>query len=104
MLFFGVFLRETARPVAKSRTNLAQIQENYQTAGPIDTKFGTHVQIHLGMDICHTNWTSRQKEAFGGGGLGGHKSKSLGGCQTAEPIGTKFGSTRLRIRLGMDIG
>ena len=27
MLFFGVFLRETAHPVAKSRTNLAQIQE-----------------------------------------------------------------------------
>ena len=30
MLFFGVFLRETARankPVAKSRTNVAQIQE-----------------------------------------------------------------------------
>ena len=27
MLFFGVFLLETARPVAKSRTNLAQIQE-----------------------------------------------------------------------------
>ena len=27
MLFFGVFLRETARPVANSRTNLAQIQE-----------------------------------------------------------------------------
>ena len=27
MLFFGVFLHETARPVAKSRTNLAQIQE-----------------------------------------------------------------------------
>ena len=49
MLFFGVFLRETARPVAKSRTNVAQIQESYQTAGPIDTKFGTHVQIHLGM-------------------------------------------------------
>ena len=39
----------------------------------------------------------------GGGGLGGHKSKSLGGRQTAGPIGTKFG-TRLRIRLGMDIG
>ena len=35
--------------------------------------------------------------------LGGHKSKSLGGCQTAGPNGTKFG-TRLRIRLGMDIG
>ena len=39
----------------------------------------------------------------GGGGLGGHKSKSWGGCQTAGPIGTKFG-TCLRIRLGMDIG
>ena len=39
----------------------------------------------------------------GGGGLGGNKSKSLGGCQTAGPIGTKFG-TRLRIRLGTDIG
>ena len=53
MLFFGVFLRETARPVAKSRTNVAQIQEKLpiQTAGPIDTTFGTHVQIHLGMDI-----------------------------------------------------
>ena len=50
MLFFGVFLRETARPVAKSRTNLAPIQE--KTAGPIYTKFGIHVQIHLGMDIC----------------------------------------------------
>ncbi len=49
---FGVCLRETARPVAKNRTNLAQIQEIYQTAGPIDTKFGTHVQINLGMDIC----------------------------------------------------
>ncbi len=27
MLFVDVFLPETARPVAKSRTNLAQIQE-----------------------------------------------------------------------------
>ena len=25
--------------------------ENYQTDGPIGTKFGTHMQIHLGMDI-----------------------------------------------------
>ena len=37
------------------------------------------------------------------GVLGGHKSKSMGGCQTAGPIGTTFGR-RLRIRLGMDIG
>ena len=55
MLFFDVFLRETARPVAKNRTNLAQIQESYQTAGPIDTKFGTHVQTHLGMDFRGLN-------------------------------------------------
>ena len=39
----------------------------------------------------------------GGGVLGGHKSKSLGGCQTAGPIGTTFGR-RLRIRLRMGIG
>ena len=37
------------------------------------------------------------------GVLGGHKSKSLGGCQTAGPIGTTF-DRRLRIHLGMDIG
>ena len=37
------------------------------------------------------------------GVLGGHKSKSLGGCQTSGPIGTTFGR-RLRIRLGMGIG
>ncbi len=75
-------------------------RKSYQTAGPIDTKFGTHVQIHLGMDI-------RQKIALRDtrghlGVLGGHTSKSLGGCQTAGPIGTTFG-TLLRIRLGMDI-
>ena len=35
-----------------------------------------------------------------GGVLGGHKSKSLGGCPTAGPIGTTFGTRRL----GMDIG
>ena len=38
-----------------------------------------------------------------GGGVGVTHSKILGSCQTAAPIGTKFG-TRQRIRLGMDIG
>ena len=40
------------------------------------TKFGTHVQIHLGMDICQTNCSSRHK---GGtwGVLGGQTFKSL---------------------------
>ena len=37
------------------------------------------------------------------GGFRGYKSKNMGGCQTAGPIGTKVGR-RLRIRLGMDIG
>ena len=42
----------------------------------------------------------------GGGGLGGWGvtySKVWESCQTAGPIGTKFG-TRLWIHLGMDIG
>ena len=38
-----------------------------------------------------------------GGFWGVTNPKVLGGCQTTGPIGTKFG-TRLRIRLGMDIG
>ena len=54
MLFFGVFLRETARPVAKSRTNLAQIQE----------------KLPNGWTDWHQIWHTW--------GLGGHKSKSLG--------------------------
>ena len=37
-----------------------------QTAGPIGTKFGTHLQIHLGMDICQTNGQPIHKGALGG--------------------------------------
>ena len=37
------------------------------------------------------------------GGVAVKHSKVLGSCQTAGPIGTKFGS-RLPIHLGMDIG
>ena len=41
---------------------------------------------------------------IGGGGRGGvTNSKVSGSCQTAQPIGTEFG-TRRWIRLGMDIG
>ena len=32
-------------------------------AGPIGPKFGTHLQIHLGMDIRQTNCPSRHKGA-----------------------------------------
>ena len=42
-------------------------------AGPIGTKFGTHLQIHLGMDIRQINCPSRHK-----GGFMGQTFKSLG--------------------------
>ena len=29
----------------------AKVWKIYQTVGPIGTKFGTHLQIHMGMDI-----------------------------------------------------
>ena len=41
-------------------------------------RFGTHVQIHLGMDIRQTNCPERHKGALGGGGLGGQTFKSQG--------------------------
>ena len=70
----------------KAELTLAQIWKNYQTAGPIGTKFGTHVQIHMGMDIRQTNCPSRGDTW----GFGGQQFKSIG--------------SRLRIHLGMDIG
>ena len=44
----------------------SKVRGRCQTAGPIDIKFGTHVQIHLGMDIRQTNCPERHKEALGG--------------------------------------
>ena len=70
-----------------------------QTAGLIGTKFSTHLQIHLGMDVRQTSCPSRHTWR----GLGVKHSKVLGSCQMSGPIGTKFGTRRL-IRLGMDIG
>ena len=43
-----------------------QVWRSCQTAGPIGTKFGTHVQIHPGMDIRQTNCPPRHKGALGG--------------------------------------
>ena len=79
-----------------------QLLGSCQTGEPIGPKFGTHLQIHLGMDIRQTNYPSRHKGALGGG-LWVEHSKVWGSCQTAGPIGTNFGS-RLRIHLGMDTG
>ena len=44
----------------KSVTN-SKVLGSCQTAGPIGTKFGTHLQIYLGMDIHQTNCPSRHK-------------------------------------------
>ena len=44
----------------------SKVRGRCETAGPIDTKFGTHVHIHLGMDIRQTICPKRHKEAFGG--------------------------------------
>ena len=49
------------------RGSQIQMSGPCQTARPIGTKFGTHVQIHLGMDIRQTNCRSRHKGALGGG-------------------------------------
>ncbi len=47
----------------------------YQTARPIGTKFGTCLQIRLGMDIAKYNSPLNTKGGISGG-LGGHKFKS----------------------------
>ncbi len=80
MLFYGVFLRESARTAAKSRTYLSTNSgKSYQTAGPIGTKFGTHVQIHMGMDIGPTpNKLPLETQGGTWGVLGGQQFKSLG--------------------------
>ena len=73
--------------------------------GPIGTKFGTHMQIHLEKVVgkikiapCDIGGT------WGGGGFRGQKIKKMGEiCQSAGPIGTKFG-THMRIHLGTNMG
>ena len=39
----------------------SKIRGRCQTAGPIGTEFGTHMQIDLGMDRRQTNWPERHK-------------------------------------------
>ena len=72
MLFFGVFLRETAHPVAKSQTNLAQIQEKLPN-GWTDW----HQIWHTCADSSGNGYMPNQLnfKTQGGisGGLGGHK-------------------------------
>ena len=91
----------------------SKIWNNYQTGGPIGTKFGTHVRN--GWINWHQLWQTRADSSRNGNGrnkklphvtlgaFGVRKSKIWNNYQTSGPIGTKFG-THVRIHLGMDIG
>ena len=54
----------------------SKVRGRCETAGPIGTKFGTHMQIHLGMDIRQINCPKRHKGAFGGWFTGSNIQKS----------------------------
>ena len=76
---FGVFLCESARTAAQSRTNLST------NSGKATKRLGrlapnlAHVQIHMGMDMLQTNCPSRHKwVTWGGGDLGGQQFKRMG--------------------------
>ncbi len=145
-IVFGVFLRESARTAAKTRTNVSTnsgkatkrldrlapnlanmcrfIWEwiNAKQIAPRNIRGhlggfrGSQIQnyweaVKLAPILVHVcgfiwEWTNYKSPLNNPGGMGGgrgHTFKSLGKLQTDGPIGTTFG-TRLRIRLGMDIG
>ena len=70
--------------------------------GPIGTKFGTRMEIHLEMVMGEIKITPCE---LGGiwGVLGVRKQQIWNNYQTDGPIGTKCG-THVRIHLSMDIG
>ena len=78
MLFFGVFLRESARTAAKSQTNLST-NSGKATKWPGRLALNLAHMCKLGMDIRQTNCPSRHKGGtWGGGVLGSQQFKSLG--------------------------
>ena len=102
MLVFGVFLRESARTAAKSRTNLSTNSgKATKRLGRLAPNLG-----HMCKLINYGNGYTPNKLPLEtqGGHLGGFRgggvnnSNVWGSC----PIGTNFDS-RLRIHLGMDI-
>ena len=143
MLFFCVFLRESAPTAAKSRTNrstnsekatnrLGRLTQNMahmckfilewiyvKQIAPRDTRGAVwgvlggqqlkslgklsdwHQLWFTSADIRQTNCLSRYKGTWGV--LGVKHSKAWASCQTVGPIDTKSGSC-LRIHLGVDIG
>ena len=66
MLFFGVFLRESARTAAKSRTNLSTNSgKATKRAGPIGTKFRTRANSY------GNGYTPNKLPLVTQGGMGG---------------------------------
>ena len=78
MLLFGVFLRETAHPVAKSRTNLAQIQEKLPN-GWTDW----HQIYRFILEWIYAKQIAPRDTRGNFGGLGGQpiKGQGLGGFE-----------------------
>ena len=70
--------------------------------GPIATKFGTRMEIHLEMVMGEIKITPCDLGRIWGV-LGAENQKSGINYQTDGPIGTKL-CTHVRIHLGMDIG
>ena len=71
MLFLACFCATQRVQRQKTELTLANIREKLpETAGQIGIKFGTYVEIHMGMDVQQTNCPSRV--------LGGQQFKSLG--------------------------
>ena len=77
MLFFGEFLRETARPVAKSRTNLALNQEKLPNRWTDWHQIWHTCADSFGNGYMPNQLNLKTQGAYRGV-LGGHKSKSLG--------------------------
>ena len=73
MLFFGVFLLESARTAALRRTN---VSTNLGKATKRLDRLAPNL-AHMPMDIRQTNCPSRHKGGIWGV-LGGHKFKTLG--------------------------
>ena len=72
---------------------------NYETDGPIGTKFGTHLRINLGIDICRQNMLPLETPGGHLGFVGVKNTKVWEIYPMAGPIGTKF-CTFLLIHLG----
>ena len=101
MSFFCVFLRETACPVAKSRTNLEQIPEKLPNGCP-DWHQIWHTRADLSGNGYILNKVNLKTQGGISGGFRGLQNQKSGRLSNGW-IGTNFG-TRLRIRQGMDIG